>query len=765
MMLEYKKDTIKNLAIGANKREQYELDKTLELDKFITMMIEDAKTGNENFHGNNTLYKGAYPRTIRVAPSASEMCDAALSVNNDLAKIDVSDLGTEEKINEKNTLLRSVIKPKQIITINEPGEIWWGDTRKAINGRIGLVNNDRSKSYPFKIGGTQSHVCAGGNTGQGKSVMMDAFIMSLLTEYPSWELSLFLIDMKMLEHAKYAQANKCPQIRDIGITGSATYITSVLVFVEAEMKRMYNLATTCGTNSLTGLRDALDLCIPATLVVADEFSQFKENATNKEMTIVDFCLQSIAKLGRSMRYHLLPTSQTFKGAITADTHGQFSVGMAVGSNDDNSENIIGNVGAVLLKQKVGYCIVNQNRKTKSFADNIEYKVAFVDPEKEKGMVVFQDMLKRVCDYSKSLGIEETPTVFNERTQKDHTSITSDMENLGKKPKPDNIFSRITLGSATAYSGSRDPKVEYIDMCLERNSNIFIHSMRNEDIRYLTKLVSKSIQKTLDSSKMKMKIKMVVDNREAYLKGAHKNYKEDLTGVFATEAILGAVTTRETFLRFNYFSQSNNAEPSFVEYLKYIRNSNKDSKLRSIEVEMIDKLSEDDIIDIDEHYKDPSIVCENKDLDIILNNDKLSNEIIKLYTLYERFMEDKPVENKYFSADNFPKNLIYMFEPQLNDGVSNGYGIKDDFVTLLKKGPSVGIFFIIVMKEPKGQQAVIKVCKHILTGSISPALEALGTVTFSDESGINYKYTESEGDERNNKYFKKYLYINDDFFNE
>ena len=153
MLIEYEREAIKNLAIMAHKRYKQNLDMTLDLPYFISEIMRLGATDNENFHGKNTLYKKPYPRTIRIAPSIAEMYTTLLGINNQLIQLDNSDASSEEKAKIRHDMITDAIKPKQVITLNEPLPIWWGDTLKAINLRIGFINNDRSQNIPFRLGG------------------------------------------------------------------------------------------------------------------------------------------------------------------------------------------------------------------------------------------------------------------------------------------------------------------------------------------------------------------------------------------------------------------------------------------------------------------------------------------------------------------------------------------------------------------------------------------------------------------------------------
>lgn len=774
MIMKYPKQAIRNLSIESVKQYKEELDRTKELSLFNKHLIQLAALNNPDFHGSNKLYKESYPRDIRVAPSVHVMNKLALEISTDLKIIeDSSEFSTQERLIKKIKLLRDTIQPEQIIHIEERPDIWWGDTLKGINLRVGYVDNDKSKCYPFKIGGNQAMGCAGGNTGEGKSVVMDAIITSLLTEYPPWELQIYLADMKKQEHAKYVQINKPPQIRDVGVTGSAEYVASMLEFIDEEMTLLGNLGSICGVNTLPALRTMLDLYIPSTILVADEYSQLNANGSVKVQIRAANKLQSIAKKGRSMHVHLLPTSQIFSGAIESGTLGQFKVGICVGAGADNSSNILGNNGAVALTEKVGYCIVNQNRVLGDVKNNIEYKVAFGDIENEEGNLLFQEILERPCDLAKKLGITKVPTVFNETDQTSYKKLIEDWNTIMNPDDFNDDFpklARLILGYSTVYTGAPISRPAFVDLEFSKNSNIFIHSTVKEDTKYLLKLVAKSLELSSETLKHKISTKMIIDNRNLFFKEIMKDYKKDMTGQLDVIGLCQSAIERESFLRFSLDCKSNEIEFNFYNYLIYLKKkgmlpllSNKQNEL----IKQLSEVSEDTInlirltIESDDDLK--NLQEDNLNPFKVLDTIKCLNEFLEAFDVYNKYIKYK--KGEYLEPYNFPVRIMFLFDPQENDGIMNSYGFKDEFLRFLTIGPTVGYFSVICISEPKSISSLLAKCKIVLTGKIAPSLDNTGLIDFKDETGINLKYTDFGGDDRNDRYFKKYLYKDDEIFTD
>lgn len=777
-ILTYSQDAIRNMALAASKKYQNELDKTLELPSFLDNLIASVKTDSGQIHGANTLHQKGYPRRVRIAPSVTEMFNALNSISMDLTKIDVDkSLTLEERGAKRKELILSVIKPVKefdfdpYVDANTMSEdspavggngVWWGDCIKGINLRPGLVNNDPSKSFPFIIGGNKVHGILGGDTGQGKSVVLNALMTGLLTEYSPWELALYMCDMKKLEFGRYAQSYRCPQIRVIASTESASYLVSVLRFIEWEMKRLSDIGTILGAQNLAGIRNYLDMCIPRVLVPIDEFSQLYANGTAKEIKEADFILQSIAKLGRSFGYHLLPTSQNFSGTIPSDVMKQFAVGAAVGCDDSTSESIIGNSQAETLLTKLGYCIVNNSRKIsgeKSRQYNVEYKVAFLDEESDAGKAKMQNILKRSCEVSDNIGLKSPMQFFNESLQPSYKTLFTDMENI--IPEVDSVVKakkidkmhHITLGESMRFTGKPDSR-EFFVLDYTRGSNIIIHSKEVDEIKYLCKLVGDN----LNNSPVPLTHKMFIDNREIFDEGYVENYVKDLTSEFPLEGALGSCIARDRLVKYSLDCESNNIDMSFTGFMKFRNSKVRDAKIDSV-CQALDNLSDFDLSyklntafdlankEIYEHH-DPIIKT-------ILDSDKIG-EFIGQKQFYDANMARR--KSKYFKASDFPNLVYWMFSPQKNEGLTMRGSFREQFNELLSIGPAVGLFFVLVVDDPRGSKTTLINARHLLTIKPHQAIENFDFGSYNDTSGIGCKYKLLGGEDDQEFYFKKYLIL-------
>ncbi|WP_150695226.1 DNA translocase FtsK [Pandoraea terrae] len=98
------------------------------------------------------------------------------------------------------------------------------------------------------------HLLVAGTTGSGKSVGINAMILSLLYKATADQVRLILIDPKMLEMSMYEGIAHllCPVVTDMRQAGNA------LNWVVAEMERRYKLMSKLGVRNLAGYNNKID---------------------------------------------------------------------------------------------------------------------------------------------------------------------------------------------------------------------------------------------------------------------------------------------------------------------------------------------------------------------------------------------------------------------------------------------------------------------------------------------------------------------------
>lgn len=202
------------------------------------------------------------------------------------------------------------------------------------------------------------HLLIAGATGQGKSVTLNAIIISLLYKKHPSQLKFVLIDVNELEFAIY---NK---IKDHflttageGIVSSVPKVIQTLDSLCLELEARYTLFNSARVNNLQDYnerfinrelnRNTSHRFLPFIVVIIDEFSGF----ISKSDATVELLIARLTQLGRAVGIHLVistqrPTVDVITGSIKAGFSSR--IAFRVASSTD-SKTILDTIGAENLK--------------------------------------------------------------------------------------------------------------------------------------------------------------------------------------------------------------------------------------------------------------------------------------------------------------------------------------------------------------------------------------------------------------------------------
>ncbi len=149
------------------------------------------------------------------------------------------------------------------------------------------------------------HLLIAGTTGSGKSVGINAMILSLLYRNDPSHLKLMLIDPKMLEFSIY---NDIPHLITPVITSPKKAITALSNMV-AEMERRYQLMSENRTKNIEGYNEKVKKSggeeLPYIVVIIDELADLMMNG-GKE---VEYSIARLAQMARASGIHLIVATQ------------------------------------------------------------------------------------------------------------------------------------------------------------------------------------------------------------------------------------------------------------------------------------------------------------------------------------------------------------------------------------------------------------------------------------------------------------------------
>lgn len=265
------------------------------------------------------------------------------------------------------------------------------------------------------------HMLVAGATGAGKSVFINALLVSLLVKKSPKKMKLILIDPKQLELALYA---KLPHLVMPVITDAKTASISLLWAVQ-EMERRYSILKEFGVRNISGFNEKLKVADPSMLanihqyyedqgaedyelpylvIIVDEFADLILTKAGKEIE------QNIARLAAKARaagIHLvLATQRPSVDVITGVIKSNFPtrVSFRVTSQTD-SRTILDKIGAERLLGKGDMLYkagINTQRVHSSFVHESEIEAL---ASKLEGLP--QEFNQHAIDFLESGGEVET----------------------------------------------------------------------------------------------------------------------------------------------------------------------------------------------------------------------------------------------------------------------------------------------------------------------------------------------------------------------
>ena len=386
--------------------------------------------------------------------------------------------------------------------------MWMNKTLTGINLRPGNLNDDRDNFSPIRMCDDNVHGLIVGRTGSGKSVFINALILSLITEYPPWELNLYLADFKKVELSRYMnnadEENRhmafTPHVNACAATSEIRYVISLIKYIVECMNARQELFARLGVTKIQEFRTKYNLVLPRVLLIVDEFQQLFTEATNREQDEIQTMLNSITKLGRATGFHLIFASQEMSGTLRGNTLANFKIRMALPCNQQISTDILGNSRAVNLER--GYVLVNTDSGDE--LKNMKYRVPFIETDKkdddeEERKTPFYSFLDEIKLASKFFDLSFkmlSQKFYREELQETENAYKADLDRICQAKnelvrKSNSLFDAVVLGKSVLYSPKPNDKVSfYIEK--GRNKGIMIACPDADNAARVRKLLSENL---------------------------------------------------------------------------------------------------------------------------------------------------------------------------------------------------------------------------------------------------------------------------------
>lgn len=203
------------------------------------------------------------------------------------------------------------------------------------------------------------HLLIAGQTGSGKSVGVNGFLLSLLYRNTPADLRLILVDPKRVEMSVYGGIPHllCPVIN------GADKALNALKWCVTEMIRRYDELTAAHTRNISEFNEKAEKGekLPYIVVVIDELADFMMSGNKKE---IENAINRIAQMGRAAGMHLMvatqrPSVDVITGLIKANIPSR--IAFTVASQVD-SRTILDTIGAedLLGRGDMLYSAIGEN---------------------------------------------------------------------------------------------------------------------------------------------------------------------------------------------------------------------------------------------------------------------------------------------------------------------------------------------------------------------------------------------------------------------
>jgi S-DNA-T family DNA segregation ATPase FtsK/SpoIIIE len=226
-------------------------------------------------------------------PSAGVKGSQVTNLSRDLARsLSVSSVRVVETIPGKTYMgLEIPNNKRQIVYLSEiMSSKNFADTNSLTT--IALGKDISGKSVVADLG-KMPHVLIAGTTGSGKSVAINALILSILYKAKAHEVKLIMIDPKMLELSVYQDIPHLltPVVTDMREAGNS------LNWAVKEMDRRYKLMSEFGVRNISGFNEKLKKALTAGKPLTNPFSLDPDNPEEiDELPLIVIVIDELADL-------------------------------------------------------------------------------------------------------------------------------------------------------------------------------------------------------------------------------------------------------------------------------------------------------------------------------------------------------------------------------------------------------------------------------------------------------------------------------------
>ncbi len=412
----------------------------------IRVGMERIQRTLENFHIKVDMAEVQVGPTVTqytFKPADGIKLSRITALNNDLAlALAAHPLRIEAPIPGKSLVGLEV--PNQKPAVVRIREILENDSFKnrKTNTTIVLGKDVSGKCWVADLAG-MPHLLVAGSTGSGKSVCLNAIIMSLIYQNNPDTLRLILVDPKRVEFPVY---NGIPHLLTPVIT-DVTKTVYALRWAIGEMDRRFDTLAKMKKRNIASYNDIAEEKMPYLVIILDELADLMVAAAAE----VEGSIIRLTQMARAVGIHLVvatqrPSVDVITGLIKANI--PCRIAFSVASLMD-SRTILDTAGAEKLVGKGDMLYMSQDSSR---------------PRRIQGAYVSDEEIKRVVDYLKD-ACEEDVHYLEDVTDKPKGATSFDFDSNSGSGADDDLFDEaknlvIESGKASASYLQRRLRVGY-----------------------------------------------------------------------------------------------------------------------------------------------------------------------------------------------------------------------------------------------------------------------------------------------------------------
>lgn len=346
------------------------------------------------------------------------------------------------------------LKGRQTIGIEVPrnprefiflGEIIQSDVFDKTKAKLPIAMGKDAFGEPLVVDlASMPHMLVAGATGAGKSVFINALLVSLLVKLSPEDLKLILIDPKQLELALYQNLPhlSLPVITDSGMAMNA------LLWTVQEMERRYSILKDLGVRNISSynmkvagggdkvkerigkyfnFHEEENFKLPYIVIIIDEFADLMLTKNGKE---IETNVSRLAAKARAAGIHLVvatqrPSVDVITGVIKSNFPTRVSFKVTTGKDSSTildsygAEKLLGK-GDMLFKQGVEKIRVHssfiEEDEIESITESLSLMEATYDPEALDFLENGPDCIPAGADAQNGRGASEKDALFDEAVE-------------------------------------------------------------------------------------------------------------------------------------------------------------------------------------------------------------------------------------------------------------------------------------------------------------------------------------------------------------